>query len=212
MFSTHLLLEVRWGPCLLDIAFKAMYNLRPSQVSRPNCFQKQVGRGTCLSQTRLCWGGLSLLRSQVFKLSACCWTSPFIFWTFVFILATSLQGFGFPKIVQKPPGAIVWGSLRRMRLFWGCCEGRLSYLSYIAFFVSYTHTCYTTNAKLTREKCLWSKVLWNICFCNFFFCKIVIIISISASISLNGGNYERCKHQGWKMTSPSVWAGVPFTV
>ena len=49
-FSTHLLLEVRWGPCLLDIAFKAMYNLRPSQVSRPNCFQKQVGRGTWLRQ------------------------------------------------------------------------------------------------------------------------------------------------------------------
>ena len=26
--------------------------------------------------------------------------------------------------------------------------------SYKAFFVRYTHTCYTTNAKLTREKCL----------------------------------------------------------
>lgn len=74
----------------------------------------------------------------------------------------------------------------------------------------YTHTCYTTNAKLTREKCLGSKVLRNILFLYFF--QILIIISISASISLNSGNYERCKHQGWKITSPSVWARVPFTV
>ena len=190
-----------------------MNNLRPSQVPQPNCFQKQVGRGSCLSQTRLCWVGLSLFRSQVFKLSACCWTSPFIFWTFVFILATSLQGFGFPKIVQKPPGAIVWGNLRRMRLFWGCCEGRLSYLSYIAFFVGVsilTHVIPQMPSWLERSA-FEARSCERFCFFNYF-CKIVIIISISASISLNGGNYERCKHQGWKMTSPSVWARVPFTV
>ena len=189
-----------------------MNNLRPSQVPQPNCFQKQVGRGSCLSQTRLCWGGLSLFRSQVFKLSAWCWTSPFIFWTFVFILATSLQGFGFPKIVQKPRGAIVWGNLRRMRLFWGGCEGRLSYLSYIAFFdgVSLlTHVIPQMPSWLERSA-LEARSCETFCFCSFF--KILIIIAISASISLNSGNYERCKHQGWKITSPSVWARVPFTV
>ena len=51
-------------------------------------------------QSRLLTVGL-FSWSQDPSLSTCCWALSLIF-------DKNLQGFGFPPIVQKPPGAIVW--------------------------------------------------------------------------------------------------------